>query len=215
MKGEIRHHMHDFESAINHYGESIAIVQQHIPALVGRTASLMELGRNDQALEDIIFVQSVVPNHPQASYMHAVLLTRIGDLAGAKAVFRDISLFLESQDLEFVMNDPDSLILAGLVKYSQQNFDDAYLYLSRYVELVPYQPGALKLLGKLLIQRNDILEATNVFERLSATAPTTPRSTPSSATCICAIDSTTKLQRCLRKPPLWRRRKRRFALNSP
>ncbi len=166
LKGEIRRHMHDFETAIIHYGESIAIVRQHIPALVGRAASLMELGRNDQALEDIVFVQSIVPNHPQASYMHAVLLTRIGDLAGAKAIFRDISLFLESQDLEFVMNDPDSLILAGLVKYSQQNFDDAYLYLSRYVELVPYQPGALKLLGKLLIQRNDILEATNVFRKI-------------------------------------------------
>ena len=166
LKGEIRRHMHDFESAISHFGEAVAIVQQHIPALVGRAASLMELGRNDQALEDIILVQSIVPNHPQASYMHAVLLTRTGDFAGAKAVLREISLFLESQDLEFVMSDPDSLILAGLVKYGQQNYEDAYLYLSRYVELVPYQPGALKLLGKLLIQRNDILEATNVFRKI-------------------------------------------------
>lgn len=64
--------------------------------------------------------------------------------------------------------------MSSVVNYTQGNYDDAYIYLSRYVELVPQHPGARKLLGKLLLKRRDLLEAIKVLEWVADTGSDDP-----------------------------------------
>lgn len=96
--GEVYRRTRDFEDALASYNKAIEIVPQHVPALVSRTAVLIELGREESAIADITLVRAIVPTHGRANYLYAMLLTRTNDPKGAEAVLREIAMRVDSQD---------------------------------------------------------------------------------------------------------------------
>src|SRR5690606_21829304 len=60
------------------------------------------------------------------------------------------------------------------VKYAEGAYDEAYIYLQRYVDVAPGHAGARKLLGSLMLERRDPYKAITVLEPAVRIAPDDP-----------------------------------------
>ncbi|MGB0575820.1 MAG: tetratricopeptide repeat protein [Alphaproteobacteria bacterium] len=78
---------------------------------------------------------------------------------------------MDDRDPDFVINHPPSLLLKGVINYTRKLFDDAYPYLTRYIDLRPYHPGARKMAGAILIRRNEPAAAITMLEPAARMAP--------------------------------------------
>ena len=163
-KGEIRRVQRNFAAAIQSYNKAIQLAIRHIPARKSRAATLIDVGRHKDALQDVLFIRSISPSDAQNSYLHAVILNKQGKHREAKEALRDASQAMDDLDPDFVLNHPPSLLLRGVINYTLRLFDDAYAYLSRYVEIRPYHPASRKMLGAILIRRQDFEQAIKILE---------------------------------------------------
>ncbi len=155
VRGDIRRLRQDVVRAIEFYDKSLAIDPYHFPARLSRAALLIDLDRDQSALEDLKTVRAVRPHDPQASYLNALILARTGNLEQAREALERTGEALASVPTDFLMRHPPSLLLLGVINYSQRKFDEAYSYLSRYLALQPRHPGARKLLGAILLSRGE------------------------------------------------------------
>lgn len=170
-KAEFLRRRRDFPAAIEHYGKAIDIAADHVPARVARATAYIDSGRHKLAEPDVLFVRRMLPDNAQATYLLAMILTLEGKYIRAKEVLKDVALALQGMDPESVFSSPKATLLRGTVNYLIQEFDDAYPYLSRYVSIVPHHAGARKMLGAILLRRNDPAEAANVLEPAVKLAP--------------------------------------------
>ena len=77
-KGEINRVQRKFAIAIQSYDKAINLAIRHIPARRSRTATLIDLNRHDDALQDVLFIRAEIPDDPQNNYLRAVILTKQG-----------------------------------------------------------------------------------------------------------------------------------------
>ncbi len=153
-----------FEDAAKAFSQVLDARPEHLAARIGRAAALIELGRLDEALKDIQTVRRVVPRDPRAAFLNALILMRRNDVKGANEVLREAALALRDREPGFIMNHAPSLLIFGVINFAQRRFEDAELYLSRFIELNPYHPGARKLLGTIMIQKGDFARALKLLE---------------------------------------------------
>ena len=170
-KGEVLRFHRDYANALKYYDRTIELRPDHIPARLARAAILIDTNRHEKALEDVLVVRKILPDNPQASYLHAMILTVQGKYEEASSVIRDVSGFLDGVDADTVLSSPRATLLRGIINYSRRRFDEAYTYLARYVQLVPHHAGARKMLGYILLQRKDSLSAAKMLEPAKKLAP--------------------------------------------
>lgn len=163
-KAEILRVRQDFAGALKLYDKAIEINDNHIPARIARAAALIDSNKTEEAREDVLYIRQVLPNNPQGAYMHAMILTLSGKYEEANEAIRDVANLLEGTDPNAVINDSRAMLLRGVINYSRRRFDDAYPYLSRFVELVPHHAGARKMLGAILLRRDENLSAVKMLE---------------------------------------------------
>lgn len=163
-KGETLRVRRDFANALEYYNKAVNLDEGHIPARISRAATLIDTNRANEALEDVLYIRRVLPDNPQGAYMHAMILTLNGKYEDANEALRDVANSLEGTDPNAVINDSRAMLLRGVINYSRRRFDDAYPYLSRYVELVPHHVGARKMLGSILLRRKDSVSAAKILE---------------------------------------------------
>lgn len=77
-KGEINRLQRKIALALQSYDKAINPAIRHIPARRRRAATLIDVNRHDDALQDVLYFRAEVPNDPQNSYLHAVILTKQG-----------------------------------------------------------------------------------------------------------------------------------------
>ncbi|NKB21853.1 MAG: PEP-CTERM system TPR-repeat protein PrsT [Alphaproteobacteria bacterium] len=170
-KGEIRRVQRRFTSAIQSYDKAINLAIRHIPARRSRAASLIDIRRYDDALQDVLYLRTELPDDPQNNYLHAVILTKQGKHKAAAEALSKASQAMDDRDPDFVIGHPPSLLLKGVINYTRKLFDDAYPYLTRYVDLRPYHPGARKMVGAILLRRNEHAAAVRMLEPAARMAP--------------------------------------------
>lgn len=170
-KAEFMRRRQDFRGAIEHYSRAIDLAEDHVPARMARATAYIDSGQHNKAQPDVLYVRGKLPNNAQATYLLAMILTLEGKYAKAKEVLKDVALALQGMDPESVFSSPKATLLRGTVNYLIQQFDDAYPYLSRYVSIVPHHAGARKMLGAILLRRNNAVEAVAVLEPAVALAP--------------------------------------------
>lgn len=175
LKGLIQISRKDSEGALASLDKAIAVAPEHISSLIRRAGLLLESNQADAARADLESVRALVPHHPEANYLYAQVLARAGEMAKAKDVLREIESFLGTLDADFVMNDPKSLLLAGLVNYHQGSFDDAFGYLDAFVDMGPNHVEARKILGSLLLREESIAGAIEVLLRTVQLKPDEPQ----------------------------------------
>ncbi len=164
LLGEAARLTRRFGDAVEEFDHVIDARPDHLAARIGRAAALIELGRLDDALADVQAVRRVIPRDPRAAFLNALILMRQNDVKGANEVLREAALALGDSEPGFIMNHAPSLLIFGVINFAQRRFDDAEIYLGRFIELNPYHPGARKLLGTILIQKGDYTRALKLLE---------------------------------------------------
>jgi len=170
-KGEIRLLTRDLAGARAAFDRAVSLKDDYWQARLSRAAVRIDQGDLDGAMADLKAVLQIVPNEPQAAYLVALVLARKGRMKDAQSVLAEAAMALSNAEPDYLMNHPPSLLLAGVVNYAQKHYDDALLYLSRYIELVPYHAGSRKLVASILIDKGEFARAVSVIEPATRLAP--------------------------------------------
>ncbi len=174
LKGEIDRIQGNFEAAVANYDRVIELAPLHLPARTARAAVLIDLDRDAAAGEDLKLVRELAKHDPQASYLYSLVLARAGDDTGAREALREADLALRILGDQFIESDPPTLLLSGIIRYGRGNFEEAYQQLKRFSLLNPENTTARKLLGSILIEKNDLVGAAEVLEPAFLFTPNDP-----------------------------------------
>jgi len=174
IKSEVHRARRDFDGALEYYKKATDVDPQHVTARLARAATLIDLGKDERALEDLRQVWAVRPEDPQAYYLYALLLSKSGRMDEAQDMLERAEMALMRSSTDFVLRHPPSLLLLGVIYYQNQKYDKAYDMLDRYVRLEPYHAGARKLLGSILLKRDLGHAAIKMLSPLLDVAPDDP-----------------------------------------
>jgi len=171
LKGEIQRLRRDPAGAVEFFDRALEREPGHLAARNSRAGALLELGQDEAARRDVDFVLAAVPEDPKAAYLNAALLARAGDLGASRSALEQAARTIGGLDPDYVLNHGPSLLIAGVIKYAQGNYNESYAYLNRYVAAYPHQPGARKLLGDILLRRGELQRAIEILKPATAEAP--------------------------------------------
>jgi putative PEP-CTERM system TPR-repeat lipoprotein len=158
LKGELRRLNKDLEGAVTQFDSAVKVNDKNLLARLGRAAALIDLGRDDQAQADLDAVFRRVPKHPLASYLQALTLSKKKDYVGAQETLQQAGQFLD--------NHMPSVFLRGAINYALNQYEQAVANLERYVEAVPGNDRARKLLGATLVRKREPARAIEVLQPL-------------------------------------------------
>jgi len=172
VKCEIKRQLYDFKAALGHCNRAITLTAgRHIPARISRAAMLIDLGRHQEAQADVLYVRKRLPDDPMTAFLHALILGRQGKQEEMSQALRDASRVMDAQTTEDIVNDPAIMLMRGVIYYARKQFDEAYPHLSRYIEVRPHHVGARKMVGAILLRRQENAAAVKVLEPALARSP--------------------------------------------
>ncbi len=142
MSGNLLRDRYGYAAGLPWYDRVLALQSRNVVAMLERAATLGELGRNAEMLAQTRDVLAIVPNHPRAFYLQAVMAARAGDWGLARGLIYRIGPRL---------NDYAGYrVLAGSVELAQGNDEQALIHLRAAVEMQPENTVARRLLGRTL-----------------------------------------------------------------
>jgi putative PEP-CTERM system TPR-repeat lipoprotein len=171
LKGKLRQNIGDWKGALENYNRAISLSENLLSARVDRAATLLALGRQKDAAADIEFVRKIIPKHPQAGLLHALILARQNKTEEAAVLMEDINGWLDVLPSDFVNKHPPTLMLMGTIHYTLKRFEEALPRLQRYVELMPHVVSARKMLATIYMRRGDPAYALRLLEPALRRAP--------------------------------------------
>jgi len=142
LKGELRRINRDMQGAVDWFGKAIAQRPTNALARLGRAASLIDLNRDAEAEPDLKAILAVAPKHPMAKYLYALTLAKKRDYAAAKETLTEAGAALDDH--------LPSLFLKGAVAYALNEQEQSQQSLVRYLDRVPQNARARKLLAEEL-----------------------------------------------------------------
>ena len=169
--GDLKRTKRNLEDAIVDFAKAIDLDPNHQPARMGRAATLIDLGRHQDATEDVEHVREKNPLNPRAIYFHALILTQANKPKEAQAALDDASKLLEGVDPALLVETPSALLLAGVVAYFRQEFRSAQSHLTRYVEIEPHHVSARRILASLHLRQGEVKHAIAILKPAVKDAP--------------------------------------------
>jgi putative PEP-CTERM system TPR-repeat lipoprotein len=163
MEASIEHAQGNLQQAVKNYDKSLEINPNHLEARLARAGLLTALNKDQLALVDFDYLRKNHPFEPRAAYLQAVVLERNNRSAEAQQALVDAADILLQINPIFIEQNPQMLMLSGMVNYSLHRFDLASGFLKRYIKQFPEQLEAYKLLGNILLTNG---EANKVVELL-------------------------------------------------
>ncbi|MGD2117583.1 MAG: PEP-CTERM system TPR-repeat protein PrsT [Chromatiales bacterium] len=163
-KGELAYVTGKFDQAIKHFDTALSLKPKYYRARLSRALVLMDRRDFAGALPQLQALREESNWNPQVSYLLAVALEKTGDAEGAKAEMRHASTILDSLDQIALENNPPYLLLAGMITYANQQTDQSYQYLTRYLKHEPRNEVAIKLLANSLLDINQPIKAIRLLE---------------------------------------------------
>ena len=158
LKGELRRLNKDLDGAVVQFNKAVTANDQNLLARLGRAAALIDLGRDTEAQVDLDAVFRRVPKHPLASYLQALTLSKKKDYVAAQEVMQQAGRFLDDH--------MPSVFLRGAINYALNQYEQAVTNLERYVQAVPSNDRARKLLGATLLRKREPARAIEVLRPL-------------------------------------------------
>lgn len=146
------------ESAIS---EAIAINNKHFPALLTRAGIYIEQEKFAQALMDVDMILADIPNEPRANYLKTVITQALGQVDEMEKTASHLSMILMGLPQDIMRENPIYYYLAGLVNFNQNNILKAQEVLRKYIDIVPNDVRALKLIAKVELSLNEAFSAKN------------------------------------------------------
>ena len=165
LKGSLAHGGGDRGAARAAYAKALALDPSHIDARIARASLLIELGRLDEAEQDIATLKKIAPAEPRANYIRAVYLAQRGDRDGAREALNQTTSALDVVPREVLkQRAPLLLLVGGLAHYGLAQQEKARSYLEDYLRMYPGHAGARKVLGSALLAQQDYQAAISVLE---------------------------------------------------
>ena len=147
LKGELVNLEFGPVKSIAYFEQALEYEPRNISALFKVAAILFDLKRADEALEKLNTIFGIIPNHPLANYLSAVIYAQKNDLVKAEEYLNASGSALD--------NFPGALILRGLMNYSKQSYAQAVYFLDKLVKISPDNIIARRLLGASLLRQNN------------------------------------------------------------
>lgn len=143
------------EEAIGYLTSAIDFAPQNLAALIERAATYLDLQREEEAQLDLDAVYSMVPEHPMAHYLSAVLLARQQDFEAAYGKLEDAGAAID--------NFLPGVLLKGIVAYQIGNLEQASMQLSRFVDELPDNIAARRAYGSTLLRLRNPAAAVSIL----------------------------------------------------
>ncbi|MGB4497403.1 MAG: XrtA/PEP-CTERM system TPR-repeat protein PrsT [Methylococcaceae bacterium] len=163
VQASIEHAQGNLQQAIKNYDKSLEITPNHLEARLARAGLFTALNKDEQALLDFDYLRENYPFEPRAAYLQAVVLERNNRAEESKKALEAAADILLQVNPIFIEQNPQILMLSGLVNYSLKRFDVASNFFKKYIKQFPEQLEAYKLLGDILLTNG---EANKVVELL-------------------------------------------------
>ena len=171
IKAAIKHYQGDLDAALTDYQQALSIAPEHLDAHLAKIGILMDLRRDQDADHELTALRVTYPNEPRIAYLHAVLLQRLQRSEQAIAALKAAAEVLDTIQPEFIVQHAQSLMLASLVNYSLQRFEQATIYLTEYSKQFPDHIGAYKLRASVFLAKGEPEKAIDLLKPLLITTP--------------------------------------------
>lgn len=156
LKGDLVRRSKGLESALTYFNRAIEIDPNNIEALLERAATLGDLKRENEARTDLKRINGLVPDHPLALYLEAVLETRAGQYEKARSLMTRTKGSLGGYT--------PALMLQGMLAYQGNNIAQATDYFGKVVGAAPQSVLARKLYAASLLRGNDTKGAIDTLK---------------------------------------------------
>jgi putative PEP-CTERM system TPR-repeat lipoprotein len=174
-KGSVAHATGNVQAALAAYSEALTIAPEHLDARVARAGLLLDLGRLDEAGQDLAMLREGHPLEPRSNYLNAVLAGMRGKPEEAKKYLTDVVKFVDGIPPETLARKPQFLLLGGLAHQALGNPEKAKAHLEGYIKKNPRHPGTRKVLASILLAEGDATTALSVLEPAEKIAPNDPQ----------------------------------------
>jgi putative PEP-CTERM system TPR-repeat lipoprotein len=174
LKASIELARGNLETALADYERVVEAEPAHLPAQIGRVGILVELDRIEEAAAAIAEIRDAYPKDPRALYLDAIIASRKGDALAAEQSLQEAENLLAQIPAELIENHAPTLLLAGMVAFSLQNWEQAGDYLDLYHKRSPDAVGPRKLLAQIALKRDQYEGAIALLEPAMQLAPADP-----------------------------------------
>lgn len=141
LKGELQHASGKSEAAVLSFTEALAVAPDALNIRLERANTLMVLGQDKKAREDVDVVLKTDPRNPLANYFLAVLLVRASEWGGADVALQNIS--------PIISRFPRGDYFQALVKINLGQIGQAADAAAKYVARAPQDIAGYKLLARV------------------------------------------------------------------
>lgn len=167
-KAELLRDSGRFDEALNFANQAVGTPRLEVAARLVRVAIYLRQGKDESASTDVNAILERSKNHPIATYFKALLAARANNIDGAQQT-------LQSLSPEFVDSYPPALFLSGVTAYSKGQLDTAEARLRSYVNKIPSNVAARKVLGSIYLRKGDAAKAFDALEPALKNAPNDAR----------------------------------------
>ena len=151
------------DRALHALEQALTIDPKNVNAMIERARLNLELGRWEEVDADVKVARKLQRKNPYVLFLRAALRFVQGSYIWADGDFADIERVLP--------NEPPVLLLGTLIKFSLGDYAQSQRLLSRYLTIRPRNTAAQRVLGLILIKRDNAITAMNVLEPLVAEHP--------------------------------------------
>jgi len=152
---DVRQNNEEWTEALAEYEAALLLVPTHQAALLGRTISLSNLDRHDEALTSAsTLLELGSPFIGEARYWRAWNLYRLDRVAAARA---------DADLAKTLMANPPLFVLSGLIEWREQRMESADREFQRAIEMDFGQCDAAFYLGSVRVERRLLPESLSAF----------------------------------------------------
>ncbi|MEE9396812.1 MAG: XrtA/PEP-CTERM system TPR-repeat protein PrsT [Methylococcales bacterium] len=156
LLGEAQRLSDNAQEAVDSFGRAITILNNNIPARLGRATALISLKQFDKAQQDVDQIRTDFGDIPLAMYLLGLIAFQNGDMDGAEASLREV--------LNVAPTHMPSQLLMGTINYGKGNLAVAEKYLVKFHKATPKHLPAIKLLAAIHMKQNHPGKALAVLE---------------------------------------------------
>jgi putative PEP-CTERM system TPR-repeat lipoprotein len=163
--GKLRRIQKSPKQAIEAFSHALELEPLYIEARRARAELYLDAGDMASAMADLEAIDTVRPRDPHTSYLKALIYERRGDRPAAKAALIDAAEVIKQWPRQVLDNQPDMILLAGLVSAGLDRYEEALARFARYVALQPGDVFGWKLLGAVRLKMGNIAEAIPALQK--------------------------------------------------
>ena len=146
-KGAILRQTQGLAAALPYFNRALLVDPDHIEARLERAGTLGDLGKSKEARADLAHVEALVPNHPLALYLEAVMEARAERYAQAQSLMTRTKGLLDGYE--------PAMLLQGMIAYELNNQAQAEQFLRKLLARNANNMVARNMLANILLKKGD------------------------------------------------------------